>query len=214
MGHRTAGEILSDKLLEVLAAFLLSIAGVAASWSAYQVSIWSGVQAASYAQASTLRVESTRKSAEASVMRMIDVSMFMQWMNARAERKTELENFYRSHFRPEFRPAFEAWLASDPSSNHNALPTPFVHPLYKVLLQEVADEMSNKADAMFEKGRRANVHSDDYALNTVIIALVMFFSGIARLFPSRWLQLTLLLLASVMAVWGGWHLWSFPVARY
>ncbi len=197
-----------------MAVFLLSIAGVAASWSAYQVSIWSGAQSASYAQASTLRVESTRKSTEANTMKMIDVAMFMQWMNARAEKKAELENFYRSHFRPDFKPAFEAWLASDPYHNIDALPTPFAHPLYRASLHEMAVELSIKADKMYERGRMANKNSDNYARNTVVIALVMFFSAIARQFPSRWLQFTLLMLALVMAVWGGWHILSFPVARF
>ena len=41
-----------------------------------------------------------------------DVATFMQWVNAYAQRQTELADFYHRRFRAEFKPAVAAWIAT------------------------------------------------------------------------------------------------------
>lgn len=202
-----------DRILEACAAILLSAASVAMAWSGYQAALWDGQQAKLYAQAAATRQESGRTASAAGAMKNIDVNMFMQWLNARMEKKHVQEAFYRARFRPEFRPAFEAWLASDPEHNPDALPHPFVHPLYKSSLQEKAEEIDERAEETFKTGQNANWISDNYVFNTVILSAIMFFSGIAHQFPSRWVQLMLLSAAIAAAVMVGANLCMYPVTH-
>ena len=58
--------------------------------------------------------------------------------------ETSLANFIQKRFRAEFRPAFEAWLATNPFNNPNALPGPLFMPQYKLSLQEKAPPTSTK----------------------------------------------------------------------
>lgn len=88
-------------------------------------------------------------------------------------------------FRAEARPAVDAWLATQPRINPEAPPGPFQMPEYRVSLAERAAQLEEEAANLFEKGKAANEHSDDYVLNAVILASVLFLAGIAPRFDWR-----------------------------
>jgi hypothetical protein len=199
--------------MEALASFLLAQGGVATSWSSYQASLWSGIQAEDYGRASSLRVESSRASTRAGNFAIIDVGMFMQWLDARASGNAALEEFYRGRFRPEFRAAFEAWVATSPKENPDAEPTPFTQPEYTLADRKQASELDEKAEDTFAEGSTANDHSDVYVLNTVVFGVSMFFAGIVQQFRSKGAQVFLLGLSLGISVVGLWRLFLYPVAH-
>ena len=69
---------------EFAATILLAFASVVTSWSGYQASLWSGIQATNYNRANALRVESTRESTMAGLVTGLDIALFMAWFNARS----------------------------------------------------------------------------------------------------------------------------------
>ena len=46
----------------------------------------------------------------------VDVATFIQWVDAYALQRSELQDFYFKRFRKEFKPAVVAWLVSEASS--------------------------------------------------------------------------------------------------
>lgn len=66
------------RLTEFGAAIILAFASVVTSWSGYQASLWSGIQATDYNQANALRVESTRESTEGGQLTGLDLALFME----------------------------------------------------------------------------------------------------------------------------------------
>jgi hypothetical protein len=87
-----------ERLFELLAVLLLSVATVCIAWSRYQAAKWSGLQ---------------------------DLTNFNQWLELTPEPTPVtlgLADLYNGRFRPEFRPevrpafrpAFTAWIAQDP----------------------------------------------------------------------------------------------------
>ena len=50
----------TDRWFQVVTAIMLGVVAVATAWSGYQATRWAGEQSTLYAQASALRVESTR----------------------------------------------------------------------------------------------------------------------------------------------------------
>jgi hypothetical protein len=213
MSFDTLKKYLSDHhLLEMATAVLLSFAGAATSWSGYQAALWSGIEAASYTQATALRLESTRASTEAGQLGIADVSMFIEWLNAYATGNNKLANFYRTHFRPEFVPAFEAWVASKPMKNPESHRTPFQQPEYQSASMKEAAALNERANVLFQKGQEANETSDNYILNTVLFATVMFLCSIAQQFDRTRSRLMLLTVSTFITAIGLLHFLHYPLA--
>lgn len=80
----------AERRLEVLAAVLLALATVATAWAAYQSRQWTGEQSQAYSRATAARIGENRFSGLASRQVQIDVATFIQWVNARQEKRTEL----------------------------------------------------------------------------------------------------------------------------
>lgn len=199
------------KVIETLSAFLLSLAALGTSWSGYQAGLWNGQMATRFNQAGALRVESVRNSGIASRNVQIDVQLFTNWLGAIATNNQALADFYRTRFRPEFVPAFEAWLASRPLENPQAASSPFELPEYRLAAQEEANRLEREAGAMFEKGIAANEIGDRYVLNTVILALVLFFSSLVSNFKILFVRVTLIAVALALFILGISRLVVYPM---
>lgn len=200
-----------EPLAEIIATILLAIATLATAWSGYQSARWGGVQAESYSQAGALRTESTRASTTAGQLTQIDVGLFTNWINAYAVDNEPLYTFYEERFREEFTPAFNAWIATEPVKNPDAPESPFVMPEYKVEMQEEADRLQKEAEVKFQEGTEANQTSDEYILNTVILASVLFLAGIQSRLTSVPARMFLDLLALCILVYGLYSIIILPV---
>ena len=124
---------------EFAATVLLAFGSAVTSWSAYQASLWSGVQATNYNQATARRVESTQEATEAGQFWGVDVAMFMGWANAYVSGNDRLQQFYRTRFRPEFRQAFETWLATDPMTESAGTRLAFRAPELRIATPQTRD---------------------------------------------------------------------------
>lgn len=202
---------ISDNAIELTIAILLSLATVATAWSGYQASRWGGVQSTNYSQAGALRTESTRASTEAGQLTQIDIGLFTNWLNAFAADNDELADFYEQRFRAEFVPAFNDWIDTEPATNPNAPASPFAMDSYIVTKSVEADNLAAEASATFDQGRAANQQSDDYVLNTVLLASVLFLSGIASKIRWQPARFSLVLLGMAMLFLGLINLLRYPI---
>jgi hypothetical protein len=201
-----------SRMTEFVATAVLSLAGVATSWSGYQASLWSGIQAMHYSRASSNRVAATREFTAAGQVASVDVSLFMAWVDAYASGDGALEKFHRARFRKEFEPAFEEWLAARPMQNPGAESTPFTLRSYRVAHREAAQALEVAAEKEFREGQLANDTGDNYVLATVILAVVLFFAGISQQFRIYVVRLLLLGIATVLLVAGSIMLIGMPRA--
>jgi hypothetical protein len=202
---------LGDNTVEIVIAVMLAVATVATAWSGYQASRWGGVQSTKYSQAGALRVESVRASNEAGQLTQIDIGLFTNWINAFAEDNNELVDFYESRFRDEFNPAFNAWLLTNPETNPDSPKSPFNMPEYRVTKAVEADKLEQEAASTFNDGKEANQQSDDYILNTVFLASVLFLSGIASKINWRPARISLVMLGILMLAVGLINVIRYPV---
>ncbi len=200
-----------EPVLDSILVAILTLATLVVAWSGYQAARWSGVQAGSYSQASAARIESARMSGVAQQLTLVDIVTFTNYVNALTSGDSDLADFYVQRFRPDFRPAFDAWMATDPLENPDAPSSPFVMPEYALPQTAQAAQLDESANRLFQEGEDANQHSDDYVLNTVFLAGVLLFTGIApriRWIPAR-LALTTISL-TIFAV-GLYNIVTFPV---
>lgn len=200
-----------ERWFEIVTAIMLGVVAVATAWSSYQAARWGGVQSTEYAQASALRVASTRDSTLARQLRLYDLVLVNSWINAYTQGNTKLANIYEKRFRPEFLPTFEAWLALDPFNNPNVPPGPLFMPQYKISLEEQANQLDAEAAKTFKEGQAANQQSDDYILNAVFLATVLFLTAIAERFEWNTVRAVILALALGMLLFGLYHLFTYPL---
>jgi hypothetical protein len=200
-----------EQIIETFGALILSLAALLTSWSGYQAGRWNGVMATNFSQAGALRVESTRASDLAGRQTLIDLQLFGSWLDAYAAGNQQLADFYRERFRSEFQPAFDAWLASRPLTNADALPSPFDHPEYQLAAAAEAQRLEAEASAAFERGTQANQIGDNYVFNTVLLALSLFFAGIANRFTGVGVKSALLGMGLILLLIGLFSLARFPI---
>jgi hypothetical protein len=137
--------------------------------------------------------------------------LFSNWINAYANNQTDLMRFYEDRFRDEFKPAFNAWLALDPRNNPEAPPSPLSMPEYQVAKALEADSLRQEAEATFAVGQDANETSDNYILNTVILASVLFLGGISSRFKAMVARWSIILISLLILIYGLSNLLSYPV---
>jgi hypothetical protein len=142
---------------------------------------------------------------------VIDVTIFSDYLNAYATGQQALADFYRERFRDEFKPAFDAWIATSPTTNPDAPASPFSMPEYRLADRDLANRLEAEATALFDEGKEANQWSDDDVLTTVILASVLFFAGIsARIdwYPAR---MAVVAMGLFMFLYGAVRLATMPI---
>jgi hypothetical protein len=201
-----------ERWTETLTAIMLGVVAIATAWSGYQSARWGGVQASKTAEAGALRTESTRASIMGGQVNQIDVGLAMQWINAYAAGDERLQTFYYRRMRPELRLAVDAWLATDPENNPDAPLGPFVMPQYSVSLIDEAAQLEDAANAASDAAAEANQQSDDYILNAVILASVLFLGGIVSRFDWPPVRIGIIVVALVLLGYGLYNLATYPIA--
>jgi hypothetical protein len=201
-----------ENWIDAVIVTILAVASLAAAWSVYQSALWDGQQAAKYAQATARRLESNRQFTYGHQLSIVDVTTFTNYANAFFTGDTKLADFYVERFRPDFLPAFNAWIATNPLANKDAPTSPFVMPEYVLPQLQEADKLEAESTALFADGQDDNDVSDKYVLNTVFLATVLFFCGIApriRFVPA---QVALITVAFAILVLGLYRIATYPIA--
>lgn len=202
---------MSQRRLELTAAVLLAVATIATAWSAYQARQWTGRQASETSRATATRIAANRAAALANRQVQIDLATFIQWVDARQERRTGLDRFYRARFRDEFKPAFASWLATKPFDSRSAPATPFVMPQYRLEASNEADRLEAAAAVDSERAKDANERAGSYMLAVVLFATSLFFTGISTKLETAGVRHAMLGLGCVVLLGGLVWVATFPV---
>ena len=161
-----------NRRLEILEAVLLSLAVLGTAWSAYQGTLWSGIQTFRLADANGKGREATAKQLLAAEQRTLDGNIMMNFVQAVVEKKPKVVEFYLKRTRPEMRAALKAWLDTNPLENAEAPAHPGVMAEYasSVPRKFEAEHQSLRAegDRKMQEANEANNISDNYVLMTVL----------------------------------------------
>jgi hypothetical protein len=202
----------TQEVLEFVAAILLAVATVATAWSGYQASRWNGEEAEAFSRASAARIESTKAADLADSQTQLDVMTFGQWVDAYAQGKSKLADFYYRRFRAEFKPAVDAWIATRPLVNSDAPLTPFAMPEYQLRAHADAQRLDAEAESWSAKSRANVQRSTNYVLCVVLFAGVLFFAGMSMRTRSAGPRRLLVGLGVVLFVGTVVWLATFPVS--
>jgi hypothetical protein len=200
----------SDAIVEIVEAILLAVVAVATAWGGYQAARWDGRQAELYGESSTILVEADEALTLGGQQRLLDVSTFNTWIEARNEGKHDLAALYERRFSPEFKAAFDAWIALDPFTNPDAPPGPSFMPEYVNPLLEQGDERNQVAARLFDRGTESRHQADEYIRTTVILATILFLLVLSQRFRIRRARLGVLVVAIGLLAYGLVSMFTFP----
>jgi hypothetical protein len=190
----------------ILTTILMGLIAVATAWSGYQGSNWGSENSANTSLANTARSESIRASLTANQLTMLDIQLFIEWLNATAQERPILADYYQARMRDEAKPAFDAWLAQDQINNPDAPSSPFVMAEYKVQQRVEADQLENEALDFANKAADASDVSGQYVLSTVILASALFFAGISTRVVSIKIEMVFTAMSLLLFAFGVYRL--------
>jgi hypothetical protein len=184
-----------EDVLEVLEAIALGLVAVATAWAGYQAARWDGHQALLYGRADTIRIEADESLTLGGQQRLLDVSTFNTWIQAKTRGEDELADLYVRRFSFEYREAFKAWLKTNPFENPDAPPGPAYMSVYENPQIEEGQELNVRAREVFDEGTHARETSEQYVRLTVLLATVLFLIALSQRFRVRGVRIGLLVVA-------------------
>jgi hypothetical protein len=84
-------------------------------------------------------------------------------------------------------------------------------PEYRLSKAEEAAQLQEDAEAKFAEGTAANQTSDDYILNTVILASVLFLGGIASRFKAMSARWVIIIFSLAILSFGLFNIFTYPI---
>jgi hypothetical protein len=198
--------------VEIVATVLLALAAVATAWSSYQANRWNGETTKASSRVNALRVDAARAQGLAEGLTQVDISLFVQWVNATAADDRELADFYAARFRPEFRPAFDAWQATDPLTNPDAPPTPFAMDEYQLQARADVERLDAEEEIAAATVRRNVQRSANYVLGVVLFAVALFFAGMSTKLRGTGPRKVLLVVGCLVFLAAAAWIATFPIS--
>jgi hypothetical protein len=174
-----------SEIAEILAVIVLAAVAIATAWSGYQAARWDGRQALLYGTATRVRIEADETITLGGQQKLLDVSTFNTWIQAKQEGNEQLAALYLRRFSPEYKVAFDAWLKTDPFHDPSAPAGPAFMPEYVNSKNVEGQTLNDEATATFDEGTESRETADRYVRQTVLLATVLFLVAIAQRFKFR-----------------------------
>src|SRR5207247_5908300 len=99
--HRHVAEPWQEKV-EIVEVIILAVVAIATAWSGYQAARWDGRQSLDYGISTRLRTEANDASLLGGQQRLLDVSTFNTWIQAKQQGDEELAAIYVKRFSDEY----------------------------------------------------------------------------------------------------------------
>ncbi|GAA3880852.1 hypothetical protein GCM10022381_23880 [Leifsonia kafniensis] len=191
---------------EIIAVFVLSVTAILTAWCGFESSKWGGEMSIEFSQASSARIRSLDYANEARAAKSVDLAIYTQWVDATARGDQAFADYVSARFPPAFAVAFASWQAAGENTK-----SPFAEPSYVPPGQVEAAKYSDLADEKFATALQSNQRGDNYAILTVLFALVLFFTAMSGRNKVLWAGWFLLGLGVAVAVFGSVILATYPV---
>lgn len=180
-----------ENLLSVVAAILLGLAATLTALSAYQAALRDGEVLDSFNQSARHLAEANRLDSAGDLVKSQDQQFFGQYVVLlQTPGQADVAEYLRSNnMRPELVNAVDWWI-EDPDAV-TAFDEDPDNP-YVVEEHEAAEDLEARSAADYDEAVRLDRVGDQFELATVLLALTLFFAGIASLFRRRLLARGLL----------------------
>jgi hypothetical protein len=191
---------------ETVVLVVLSITAVLTAWCGFESAKWSGEMSVAFSEASSARIEAARQSGIANAALQADLTIWGLYVQARAQGDTALAAFVEKRFTDHFQVAYRAWIAQGEQTAG-----PFKMKEYVPPGTTEAAAADQRADSRFADALVDNERGDNYALLTVLYALVLFFAAASTRLGRSNAQWILLGIAITFLITATVVLATFPI---
>lgn len=189
----------TDSKMSIFAAILLGLAATLTALAAYNAALSDGESLQGYTESTAALSDSNYFYAQGNQTFAGDQNLFVQYASAAQSGDEELAAYLTTLMRPELDSAITWWQESEDAS------TPFdefdENP-YEIAEFAEAELKAQQSTKAFAAGSAADDRGDKFELATVLLALTLFFAGIATLFRRRPVSIALLGVGTVALVAG------------
>ncbi len=184
------------RIVDGWAAVILGIAAIAATWTSYQSGQWSDEQTAAQAASTLARTDAARAATDATTAEIVDTQTWLAWVSAVNDGDQPKAVFLSTRFSEPLKVAQRAWLGSS-EVNVDGVPevippgTPMALDVYVLPEQVASDTAAAEAETLLEDAAIAAENSRAFVMVAVLLAVVLFFAGVASKFRAPKLQVAL-----------------------
>ena len=199
----TTAETEGESLLAIVAAILLGLAATLTALSAYQAALQDGEVLSSYQDAAAKLGDANFYYSQGNQTYAADQQLFVEYATAAQTGQADAAAYMETLMRPELAEAIAWWQGDEdavtPFDDDEANP-------YVIAEFAEAERLTDESVAANEAAEEAGNKGDDFQLATVLLALTLFFAGIATLFRRQLLSWTLIAIGTASLVAGGLQL--------
>lgn len=170
------------KKYDLLFTAMLLVSTVLIATCVYQSSRWGSITILEFQTSALLRGQASGQTNLGNRMLLIDVSLFLDWIEAVAQNDTARAQVLEDRFPDRLKVAFDVWVNTSTPGDPIPPGSPFDLPEYSPAPFAEAERLSEEADAHFENARRASQTGNNYVLTTILLATVLFLASVA----TRW----------------------------
>ena len=185
--------------LEVLIAVTLGIAAVLTAYAAYQTSLADGDTLKAFQEGSAIYDDANQQYLEGNQQVANDVNVFTQYAIAVEKGDADLAAYIKEGLMDDPLPAAtEEWEEAE-----GELPSAIEAEAYEVAAYEEAEKLVAQGDELFAEAEEKDKQGDSFTLATVILAVALFFGGVAGVTRSHLISVVMTLCAVVLVVGSG-----------
>ena len=195
---------MKDKVdrLEIAATAILGIAAVLIAWSAYQASLWGGVQDTKNTESVRQIVDAADEFGRADATRSLDQLLFVDYL---FEVDPDASDLLLSQMSDEGQIAATDWF-------ENQETRPFDEDNYTSEVYGPGLEYYETSFVLFDEAAEANQNGDDYTLGATIISLVLFLAGVSLVLKGRVTRFVLVASSGTIVTLAGVYVATLPLA--
>jgi hypothetical protein len=179
-------DILRSDRLELVTTVLLGVATAVSAWCTYQAQLWNSAQLRALARANAFQAASLAVTEVDNRKTIADMTAFAAVLEAetRGDHRAALDVVEVA--RPEFKGPLSQWI------HRRKPPSPFDAPGYHESIMKEPRQLRLQAQGALSASAVANSNADLFVMRTVMLALSLFFLGLAgqlKTAPARGLAL-------------------------
>ncbi len=190
----------SSNRMEIMIAILLGVAAIVTAWCSFQASQLGDVVQKSYSEGIRAADAASQAYNTAVANDISDQTLFLEFAKA-AQADDEDTAIYvlETLMSPELGAAVEWWIDQPDDSGFDS---PFVeeNPEWSNALYDEAAALDESSQAFFDGADQADTDADSFDLLTVILAIALFFLGVAGLSRQRRVMIGLSVVGSIIIV--------------
>lgn len=188
--------------LDILIAAFLGFAAVLTAYAAYRTDLADGDTLKAFQEGSAIYDDANQQYLEGNQQVANDVNVFTQYAIAAEQGNEDLASYIKNGLMDGPLPAAtEEWEDAD-----GDLPSAIEADAYEVKPYDEAAKLVAEGDALFDQANVKDKEGDSYMLATVILAISLFFGGVAGVTRSHIISVAMTVMAGVLVAGTGAYL--------